>query len=216
MIEAIILDMDGLMFDSENLGVAACGYALEGMGYKADDELFKSVLGTTTESCKRRFKTVLGEDFDFDGWLVRYNQKVDEVVNTTGIPMKKGLVELIAYLDEHKIKRAIASSSSRARVAHFTGSVGLEASFPVMVCGDMIERSKPDPEIFLIAAKALETDRANCLVLEDSPNGVLAGYRSGIRTVMVPDLIPPTDKEREMAFAIVDSLLDVPAILARG
>ena len=112
------------------------------------------------------------------------------------VPKKPGLDELLAWLDANHIPMAVASSSRVHVIEGNLNNWGLTHYFKALVSGQQVKHSKPDPEIFLLAAEKLGTDPAHTLVLEDSYNGVRAGAAGGFVTVMVPDLLPADDEMR--------------------
>ena len=219
MFEAVIFDMDGLMFDTEAMGLAANHGALlaqgRTLGREESDALFRQVLGMIERDSRRVYSALLGEDFDFDRWRADFRRQLEGELHKSGTPLKPGLMELLNFLDARGIRYAIASGSDRRRVECCVECAGLTHRFGLIVCGDMVKAGKPEPEIFLITAEALKVRPERCLVLEDSPNGIKAAVRAGMKAVMVPDLIQPTDIERETAFYIVDSLYDIPAMIDR-
>ena len=126
-------------------------------------------------------------------------------------PKKPGLDELIAYLEAQHIPMAVASSSRMASILRHLNNWHMTDHFKALISGEQFSTSKPDPEIFLTAAKALGTVPAETLVLEDSYNGVRAGARGGFITVMVPDLVPADDEMRSlytMECASLDEVLE--------
>lgn len=115
-----------------------------------------------------------------------------------GVPCKPGLKELLAYLEEKGLPRIVASSSPRNMIEMNLQTTGVARYFHDVVCGTDVARSKPDPAIFLEAARRLDLDPRACLVLEDSFNGVRAGAAAGAVTVMVPDLAQPTEEIQKL------------------
>lgn len=132
------------------------------------------------------------------------------------MPVKRGLPELLDYLKENRYQTAVASSSSRATVEDYLRRAKMEGIFSTLICGDMVTRSKPEPDIFLKAAEELGAAPADCLILEDSPNGIRAAHAAGMRVIMVPDLIEPTADLRAMASKVCESLHDVILFLENG
>jgi HAD superfamily hydrolase (TIGR01509 family) len=125
------------------------------------------------------------------------------------VPLKKGVRELLAYFRENGYKIAIASSGLLATIERRMKYHGIFEYFDVIVSGDMVTKSKPDPEIFLLCAEKLGVDPAEITVFEDSQNGIRAAYAAGMRPVMVPDLAQPEKDVAAMAYAICSSLLEV-------
>ena len=121
-----------------------------------------------------------------------YNQVQDRLLQ--GVPKKKGLDELLAYLKGRGLPMAIGSSTKSPLVKRNLNMAGVAGYFSQIAAGEMVTRCKPAPELFLLAAKLLDLPPQNCLVLEDSFNGVRAGRAAGCITVMVPDLSAPTQE----------------------
>ena len=121
--------------------------------------------------------------------------------------------ELLDALRARNCKMAVASSTDSARVLHNLETAGVRGYFSAVIGGDQVTHSKPEPEIFLKAAAALDTPPGLCMVLEDSYNGVRAGAAAGCFTVMVPDMDPPTPEMERLAWAIVPGLTDVARLL---
>ena len=126
-----------------------------------------------------------------------------------GVPKKPGLDELLAWLDEQHIPMAVASSSRMDVIQRNLDNWGMRSYFSVLASGQQVTRSKPDPEIFLLAAEKLGVTPGHALVLEDSYNGVRAGAAGGFVTVMVPDLLPADDEMRRLYTAECRSLFEV-------
>ena len=123
--------------------------------------------------------------------------------------VKAGVAELLDYLDEAGIPRAVATSSGHPTVKRTLGPVGLLDRFQTIVAAGDYARGKPNPDPFLTAAARLGADPTGCLALEDSHNGVRAGYAAGMMTVMVPDLLEATAEMRSLCVAIGETLHDV-------
>ena len=133
-----------------------------------------------------------------------------------GVPCKPGLKELLAYLEEKGLPRIVASSSPRNMIEMNLQTTGVARYFHDVVCGTDVARSKPDPAIFLEAARRLDLDPRACLVLEDSFNGVRAGAAAGAVTVMVPDLAQPTEEIQKLYTRCCKDLFEVLALLKGG
>ena len=113
--------------------------------------------------------------------------------NENKVPVKKGLYNLLDFLQKNDCKMAVASSSPRWEVEKHLKDAGIYEYFKGIICGDMVENSKPDPEIYLKACALLEANPSECYALEDSKNGLLAAHRAGCRPIMVPDLWQPDE-----------------------
>ncbi len=209
MIEAVIFDMDGVIFDSEKVicdlwEEIAEEYNLDGM-----EELMIKCIGINDKATCRLFKETYGEDFDYDYYkgicLERYHEKYDG----GRLPMKPGVNELLSFLKENGIKVALASSTRKTIVVSQLKDAGIYDYFQVVVCGDMVSRSKPEPDIFLKAAEELGVDCANAYIIEDSFNGIKAAYSAKAKPIMVPDLIGPDEEIEKKCHKIYKNLIEV-------
>ena len=127
---------------------------------------------------------------------------------------KKGLKELLDLLDEKGIPRVVASSSPRSQVLQKLKMVDLLHRVNSLISGWEVPQSKPAPDIFLKAAELIAVEPECCLVLEDSPAGLLAAKRAGMKCIMVPDLVAPGKEEKELALAVLPDLCAVTAMLS--
>lgn len=212
-IKAVIFDMDGLMFDTERLAGTGMIEALAAQGLQAGEELLVKLIGRNTESTRRILLEAYGGRLDFAAAVAGMDAYIERYITGHGTPVKPGLYALLDKLDELRLPRAIASSSPMERILRNIEMAGLSGRFDAIVCGDEIARSKPAPDIFLAAAKALGAEPASCMVLEDSPSGVEAGKRAGMKTVMVPDLCAPGEAEKAGLYALAETLFDVLPLL---
>jgi len=209
LIKAVIFDMDGLMFDTEALNVVAWKAAGKLHGFEMTDELLRSHIGSDVKTTKKLMQEHFGADFDFDAVRADRLAHSFRYIEENGMPLKPGLRELLAYLDEKGIATAIATSSDEMFVRFYLEHAGLNHEFDVVVSGDKVKEGKPEPDLFLTALAKMGVGAEECLVLEDSYNGITAAHRAGIRSVMIPDLLPPTPEIENIFFRKADVLTDV-------
>ena len=110
------------------------------------------------------------------------------------VPVKQGLYVLLEYLKNANAKLAVASSSPRWEVEKHLNDAGIIDCFSAIICGDMVEKSKPAPDIYIKACEMLNENPEECIALEDSKNGLLSAYRAGCKPIMVPDLWQPDEE----------------------
>lgn len=211
----IIFDMDGLLVDSEKVYYQANQLAAQKMGFEVTAEDHQAILGTTDTYLRQYFLQKLGSPELVKQFIDLSYKTVDEIIQDQGVTIKPGLVELLDYCDNHGINRVIASSNFRTMVEDFMQSTGLKPRFNQIVSGDEVTHGKPHPEIFLKALDKLAIPAPSALVLEDSPNGILAASKADIPVIMVPDLIAPTAVTKQQTLATVDNLAAVIPFLEK-
>ncbi len=159
------------------------------------------------------FKATYGETFDFEF----YSEKEREIFLSryagAKLPQKQGIKELLQWLKDNGIKTAVASSTNRETVKQELADGGLLDYFSVVIGGDMIERSKPAPDIFMEACRQLNVLPEDSFIIEDSYNGIRAAHAAGAKAIMVPDLLQPTEEIRELVYSVQDSLVHVRKML---
>lgn len=215
MIEAVLFDMDGLMFDTERMYQKAWLQAGRQMGVPMEPEIVDRLRGRNQEGCARVCREVFGEDFDFDAMRTACRALMARWIEENGLPVKPGLYELLAELERRGIPAVLATSTTRDSAWGHLQRAKVDRYFLGAVCGDEVSHSKPHPEVFLKAAALAGKDPARCLVLEDSPAGVRAGAAAGCFTVMVPDLTAPDEELKKLADEILPGLKDVIPLLDR-
>ena len=210
-VQAVIFDMDGVIFDSERL-VIECWKVVAGNHHIPDIvEICMRVQGNNRVETGKRFLEKYGKDFPYEAYKREVTDLFRERYGEGRLPLKPGVVEVLTALQRACIPLALASSTRSEIVKIELEEAHLLQYFDAVLGGDTVQRSKPEPDIFLAAAKALGADPFNCYVLEDSYNGIRAAYRAGMHPIMVPDMQPPKEEMRELAEVIVENL---PAALA--
>lgn len=215
-VKAVIFDQDGLMFDTERLAAEAWYQVGARYGFRVDNEFLRDLRGTKPDKVKAAFTERFGSEIDYDGFREEKRAYSYDWIREHGIPVKKGLKELLAYLKERGIPCAVATASSCQWTSQNLQSAGIQEYFKTCVYGDMVAVAKPDPAIFLLTAEKLGVKPEHCLVLEDSFNGIRAAAAGGFIPVMVPDQDPPTPELEALLAARCESLLDVIGLLEEG
>lgn len=216
MIDGVIFDMDGTMFDTERMWATFWEPALAALGLPYREGLAEAARGTAGVTTRNVVRQFYGPDCDAEAIVDSLHRVADEVFFSAPVPKKPGLDALLAWLKARHIPMAVASSSREAMIRHNLDVWGLTQDFTAIVSGQHVAHSKPDPEIFLLTAQKLDVEPSRCLVLEDSYNGVRAGAAGGFVTVMVPDLLPADDEMRGLYTMECTSLNEVLAKLKTG
>lgn len=217
MIKGVIFDMDGLMFDTERLWDTFWEPACKALQVPMPEDtaaFYASGRGLAgqylVEHVQKYFPGVDPQRMLDKVWQIG-NERFAQ-----GVPCKPGLKELLALLEERGLPRIVASSSPRNMIEQNLQTTGTARYFHDIVCGADVKHSKPAPDIFLEAARRLGLDCCDCLVLEDSFNGVRAGHAAGAVTVMVPDLAQPDEEIRQLYTCCCHDLYEVRDLLVQG
>ena len=209
MINGIIFDMDGLMFDTERLSTTGWLQTAEKLNIDLTIDFINSYKGTSAFYSKQLFKNRFGDDFDYEYARGIRTEYMDLVINESGVPIKKGLKELLSYLKENHILAAVATSTNQLLGEKYLKMAGVYEYFTAVIYGDTVLKSKPEPEIFLKASQAIGVAPEECFVLEDSPAGIRAGYAAGIKVIHIPDQIVIKEDIKSKVFKICKDLNEV-------
>ena len=215
MIKGIIFDMDGLIFDSERVVQRAWAEIGEEYGYPGMGDQIYHTVGFNRQRREVYFKSVYGQDFPHDRFVDKTREIFSRIVDTEGLPMKAGAEEVLKLAKEKRLRVGLATSSSSDYAIHELTTAGIYEYFDGFVFGNMVTKSKPDPEIYLKACEAVGIKAEEGLALEDAPSGVESASRAGLRVIMVPDLIQPEPEIRAKAWKVADSLEEVIPLLER-
>lgn len=211
--EAVIFDMDGVLIDTERISFKSFQEVFKKYSYEMDEKFYLTMIGRNVKSIRGLMENEYGTSFPFDEI---YKQKVNlcrEIISRDGVIMKEGVHELIDYLIKENYKIAVATSTSRIRALQLLEEIGVKEKVNFVICGDQVENSKPDPEIFLKAAKGLGVEPEKCIVIEDSDAGITAAHAAKMIGINVPDMKILDDETKKLAFRICESLLEVKKYL---
>lgn len=211
--KAVVFDMDGVLFDTESVCMKAWDYAGELMGVGKAGYMVLKTLGMNADKAIEIIRDEFGDDFD----AVKFKQTGREYsyhyFNTYGVPEKPGLYEILDYLKNKGYKIALASSTNSQSVHHHLKEKDIEKYFAAVICGDMVEKSKPEPDIYLKACAEINENPADCVAIEDSKNGLLSAHRAGMQVIMVPDLWQGEAETDSFLMAKCENLTEIMTVL---
>ena len=203
--EAVIFDMDGTLLDTERVFKTIVFEVCTELGFEMTDAVHMSMVGGSHENTNRLLVEAYGVAFPYSMFDERCRVVMGERSHG-GVPVKAGAIELVSELRERGIPTAVATSSRRPHAHKHLGAAGLLGMFDTIVTRDDVLKPKPHPEPYLLAASRLGIDPLKCLALEDSHTGALAAHAAGMQTIMVPDLVHPSDEIRALGIAVMDTL----------
>ncbi|OTG79502.1 haloacid dehalogenase [Acinetobacter sp. ANC 5054] len=194
LVHGAIFDMDGTMFDTERLRFQTLKQAsLELTGIEFSDSYLMNCLGLSAQSAHRLAQAEYDENIPYADIRKRADELELESVRQYGVPIKKGLVQVLERLRKSGLRMAVATSSRRAIAEEYLINANVYKFFDVLVCGDEVENGKPHPEIFKRAAEKINLESAECLMFEDSENGVCSAHDAGGITVLFKDIKAPNE-----------------------
>lgn len=206
MKKAVIFDMDGLMINSERVTFEGYQLVMRKLGLSISEDFYKQLLGKTLPTAYQIFYNEYGDDFPMEQVLNDVHQYMADLFDQEGVPLKKGLLELLIYLKENNYKTIVATSSTRKRVDHILGLADIIKYFDDSICGDEVTHGKPHPEVFLRACEKLGVNPSDAIVLEDSEAGIQAAYSGNIDVICIRDMKYPEQEFEKMTTKILDSL----------
>jgi HAD superfamily hydrolase (TIGR01509 family) len=208
---AVLFDMDGLMIESERALLDCWRQAARQLRLELDDELWLAMVGLHERACDQLLRERLDEA-EAQALVAAMNALYEGRV-AAGLPLKPGLLELLAVLVERGLPKAVVTSTPRVRAEPKLARCGLLPHFTTLITGSDVRHSKPAPDIYLLAAQTLGVDPRRCVVLEDSAPGVRAALAAGMTPIQVPDLVAPDVEVRALGHRIVDSLKHALALI---
>lgn len=210
---AVIFDLDGLVLDTEKIAKDSWIKAGKDFGYSINESFYLQMIGRTLRDIEDIFLQFYSSSFPFDQVRTRSYFYIDQQYKQKSISTKPGLLNLLTFIKTNEIEKAIASSSSRAMINKKMKRAKITNSFNIIVSGEDVILGKPAPDIFIEASRILNIDPKNCVVLEDSPVGIMAAKRAQMVSIWVPDLVRLNFDEFMNADYTVTSLFEVPEIL---
>lgn len=206
MIQAVVFDMDGLMFDTESAYSAVHSQMSAKRGKIFTDEVKRTLMGKRSHEVMALLNQFWKTEESLEELLKEQDASLIELYQRS-VQKLHGLDNLITFLNQNNIRKCIGTSSRRFLVNTILEKHGLTDTFEFIISGDMVTKGKPDPEIYNRCVEQLGLNPSNCLVLEDSLNGIKAGVAAGCFTCAIPSEYTKNE-DFSLATFICDSLDD--------
>lgn len=203
--DTILFDMDGTLFDTEKIYHEAWNRA------GISDALYLQFIGRD----RPHIFDLIQQNTDLDPQTVQAakTKYTAEILAQSGVQMKPDLIETLTWLQGNGYHSCIATSSAKEVAENYLRLTNTGRFFDRIISGNTLPHGKPSPDIYLMAAREMNATPDQCVVVEDSFNGVRAGHAAGMKTVMIPDEIQPDAEMRQTADIILKTLGDLPAYL---
>lgn len=214
-IAAVIFDMDGLMLDTERVYSEVFARAAADCAVEFPQSLHLELLGRNTQDTRALLLERWGGDAAMLDRFMDCCRAHHEVCFARPLAVKQGLLELLDFLEHRAVPKVVATSTRRSHAIPRLQGANLLHRFLSVTTGDQVQRGKPAPDIFLLAASTINVPPTQCVVLEDSEAGVTGAHAAGMAAIMVPDMKQPSDDVRARAHAVHESLVQVKAFLAQ-
>lgn len=209
MICAVIFDMDGVLIDTEKHYNAAWCQAATEAGFPFTREHALLLRSCEAKEGEKLMQGIFGPSFDYYAIRERRRELVRERLAQYGLEKKPGVEETLRFLRAKGIKTAVATATALDITKSHLTTIGVCDLFDSIVSAKNVAHGKPEPDVYLYACEQIWERPQDCMAVEDSPNGIMAAYRAGLRTVMVPDLTQPDEELTKYLYACVNSLSDL-------
>lgn len=213
--DTVFFDMDGTLIDTEKYYNLCWYLAIREFGYPITKEEALELRSLGRPHVYRFFEEKYGKGFPYESVRSRRKEMMEEMLNRDGIVQKPGAVELLLWLKEKKIRCMIATATDLERTGRYLERAGLAGYFDELISAVMVLQGKPSPDIYLLACQKAGRRPADCIAVEDSPNGVRAAAAAGCRVFMVPDLSQPDEELAGLCECVFSSLFDLKTYLEK-
>lgn len=210
--QLMIFDMDGLIFDTERLFRDMLMNTASQYGYTITEEMYVSTIGMSGTNLEKKMISYFGEDYPFSEISHKARQALNEYARENSLPIKPGIINLLNFFQEKLVKCCVCSSTHSPYVKEYLKLARIDKYFDFVIGGEMVSNSKPSPDIFLKACEITGRLPKDCLVIEDSQNGLLAAINASIPAVCVPDLKMPDEEILKKTACVInqaDCLIDI-------
>ncbi len=215
-IKGLLIDMDGLLLDTERLSEKCWKDAEASTGFRMPEGFYYSLIGQSMRCIEKRLHEVMDPACDVSGFMREAGRIYTGALAGGEVPVKEHARDFLEYLEKQAIPRCLATSTGRDLCRIKLERSRLSGYLPLRVCGDEIAHGKPAPDIYLEAASRLGQPSTRLLVLEDSENGLRSALAAGCPTAHVPDIGPVATEIQKQVDRVYRDLGAVVSAFERG
>lgn len=212
---AVVFDMDGILFDTERLCMDSWVAVAKEDDLPDMENIFPRCIGGNANDSKKIVLEAYGQDFDYDTFRRKASDWFWAYIEQNGLPVMDGVHEILEWLKREGFIIGLASSTKRSTVENHLEEAGIRDYFQAIVTGDMVEHSKPLPDIYVLACRELGVKPDETYAIEDSPNGIRSAHAAGMCPLMVPDMIEPDEEMERLSHRIFQNLAEVLEFMKR-
>ena len=206
--------MDGLLIDTIPAYVSAMVEAGHDVGHAVSEEYVLSLVGLLGNELEAQLGADHGAAFPLAAYMRAVSARLGPILDA-GVPLKRGAMTLLEALARLDMPMAVGTSMNRAEALHHLKHCRVDHFFRAVATRDDVARGKPHPDVHLKAMSSLGVEVSDCLILEDSFNGVRAAHATGAMVIMVPDVVAPTPEIAALCIGVAIDLHQVEEIIGR-
>lgn len=210
--KAVLFDLDGLLLDTEKIYTRCWVEAAYLLGYHMEMEYAYHLRSLDKIMAAKYIQEVFHSQDCYQKIREKRRELMESVILSEGICAKQGAKELIQYLFKIHKKMCIVTASGKERTRKYLSLAGIDSSLFYIISADDVKRGKPYADIYQYACHYLNLNPEECMVLEDSDNGIKSAVSAGCVTIMIPDLTPPDEELRKIidgCYERLDRLIDI-------
>lgn len=213
IVTGVILDLDGVLIDTESISRKAWLQAAAEFEFDFPESFYSKIVGHSVQSARKEIEAMTDGRIDMDRYMARSADIYNGEMHNKGVDLLPGVPELLDFLSQNELKTAIATSTTWDQADWKLKKCGLYGVIADVITGDRTENGKPAPDIFLIAAKQIDTSPRTCVVIEDANAGIVGASAAGMIPIMVPNSAGANAESEKLAHSVVSTLYEAVEVL---
>jgi len=213
---ALILDMDGLLLDTETTYLKAWKQAALLQGYDLDEQFCLTLTGLQYHAVEQQLIAYCAGNLNLDEFRLASGRYWRQHANRHGIALRVGFESLLETIHRLDIPYCLATNSLGSNADECLQFAGVRELFPDIVSREQVRKGKPAPDIFIKAAKLLDVEMEDCLVVEDSVTGIEAASNAGAFSIFIPSVLPADAQAAQKSNLLLNNLAELAVMIEAG